>query len=391
MIRIMLVFGTRPAAIKMATVVQELIHDKDFATTVCVTAQHREMLDQVLDIFNILPDYDLDIMQSQQTLVSLTSKVMQGINDVIDKVQPDMILVHGDTTTSFAAALAAFYRNIPVGHVEAGLRSHNPMSPFPEEMNRNLTSKIASLHFAPTFGNKYNLQKENIKDNIFVTGNTVIDALMQMIQRDYIFKSPILNKLCKNTANGKRLILMTAHRRENWGEPLVNICNAVKRAVEENEDVEVIYPVHMNPIVRDYVYPILSPVDRVHLVEPLDVQDMHNLLDRCYMVITDSGGLQEEAPALGKPVIVLREETERPEIFEKGMAILSGTKEESVYEKIILLLENRKTYLNMKNSVNPFGDGKASKRIVHAIKHWTGVSKTRPSDFKIIMESAITK
>lgn len=381
MLRVMPVFGTRPEAIKMAPLVKELENQKDIECVVCVTAQHREMLDQVLGQFQIIPQYDLDIMKSGQTLTSITSGVMGGIDEVIKKVHPNLILVHGDTTTSFAAALSAFYNKIPVGHVEAGLRSFDKYSPFPEEMNRTLTSKIAELHFTPTHANKENLQRENVKDNIFVTGNTVIDALNQMVTKNYVFTDKELSKICNENSSNRRLVLLTAHRRENLGEPLKNICNAVKRIVLENEDVEVIYPMHLNPAVRNCVNPILSGIDRVHLIEPLEVQDMHNLMSRCYMIMTDSGGLQEEAPALGKPVIVLRNETERPEICAAGKAILAGVEQENIYNHATVLLQDEQVYKKMQNAINPYGDGKASERIVQAICYWSGISDQRPCDY----------
>lgn len=380
----MLVFGTRPEAIKMAPLVKLLKCERNIESIVCVTAQHREMLDQVLNHFDIKPDYDLNLMQSRQTLTSLTSCVLQGIDDIIGKSQPDLVLVHGDTTTTYASALAAFYRKVPVGHVEAGLRSYNKYSPFPEEINRVLTSRIAELHFAPTLTNQRNLNKEGIVSNIFVTGNTVIDALFMMVSDSYIFKEAILNDLCKN--KDEKLILLTAHRRENLGDPLVNICKAVKRIVEENSDVRVVYPMHLNPAVRDAVCPILCGIDRIHLIEPLEVQDMHNLINRCYMVMTDSGGVQEEAPALGKPVMVLRTETERPEVCQAGKAVLAGIKESDIYAYANTIINNAAYYEGMRKALNPYGDGRAAERIVAAIKYWAGLSCERPGIFTQQME-----
>lgn len=383
MIRVMPVFGTRPEAIKMAPLVKMLEESKEIDCIVCVTAQHREMMDQVLKQFGIKPKYDLDIMKANQTLSSITTRVIEGMDEVIKEANPDILLVHGDTTTSFAAALSAFYNKVPVGHVEAGLRSFDKYSPFPEEMNRELTGKIACIHFAPTLANKKNLTNENIIENIFISGNTVIDALNQMVIKNYRFKNKVLDTVCYEKKADRRLILLTAHRRENLGQPLINICNAVKRIVNENEDVELVYPMHLNPVVRNTVNPILSGMDRVHLIEPIEVQDMHNLLQHCYLVMTDSGGLQEEAPALGKPVVVLRKETERPEICDAGKAVLAGVDENNIYDKTSNILHNEKRYKEMQNAVNPYGDGRAAERIMQAICYWAGVYKQKPADYNV--------
>ncbi|MBS4539143.1 UDP-N-acetylglucosamine 2-epimerase (non-hydrolyzing) [Clostridium sp. D2Q-11] len=365
MIKIMTVFGTRPEAIKMAPLVKELEKTEGIEPIVCVTAQHREMLDQVLDLFHITPDYDLNIMKDRQTITGITTRVLEGIEEVISKEKPDMILVHGDTTTTFAASLAAFYQKVPVGHVEAGLRSRDKYSPYPEEMNRSLAGRIASIHFAPTISNKENLLKENIEEkNIVVTGNTVIDALIATIDENYKFEEDILNKI---DFDNKKVILLTSHRRENLGQPMINIFNSVKRTVEENEDVEVVFPVHLNPKVRELVNGVLEGVDRVHLIEPLEYKPFANLMAKCDLIMTDSGGIQEEAPSLGKPVIVLRTETERPEAVEAGTVKVVGVEEEDIYNELNLLINNNEEYIKMSNAVNPYGDGKACERIVKGI------------------------
>ena len=377
------VFGTRPEAIKMMPLVKALQGVKDVECTVCVTAQHREMLDQVLHRFGIAPNYDLNIMEDAQTLESLTARVVTGVTAVLKEASPDLVLVHGDTTTTFASALAAFYRKIPVGHVEAGLRSHDRYSPFPEETNRRLTAAIAELHFAPTAANRENLRKENIEKHVYVTGNTVIDALQQMVEEGYRFEDAALAALYNGKRRGRRLILLTAHRRENLGAPLENICRAVRRIVLNNEDVEVVFPVHLNRDVRKVVWNVLDGVERVHLIEPVDVRDMHNLMNICYMVMTDSGGLQEEAPALGKPVIVLRRETERPEICAAGKAVLAGTEEEAIYAHADRLLRDPAAYRTMQKALNPYGDGHAAARIVAAIRYWAGLSDHKPAEFTV--------
>ena len=374
-IKVMTVFGTRPEAIKMAPLVKELEKNPQIESIVCVTAQHRQMLDQVLEIFDIKPDYDLDIMKDRQTLIGITTKVLEGLDGVLKEAKPDIVLVHGDTSTTFVGALAAFYNQIPVGHVEAGLRTYDKYSPFPEEMNRCLTGRIADLHFSPTISNRNNLLKENISDDdIFITGNTVIDALKTTVSADY--------KLCTSMDNvdfSKRVILVTAHRRENLGEPLENICRALKRIVTEFEDVELVYPVHLNPAVRETVNKYLSGMDRVHLIDPIDVRDMHNAMDRSYMIMTDSGGLQEEAPSLGKPVLVLRNETERPEAVEAGTVKIAGVKEEVIYEMAKKILTDKNEYDKMARAVNPYGDGEASRRTVEAILYHFGKGE-KPED-----------
>ena len=363
--KVMSVFGTRPEAIKMAPLVKQLERTEDIQSIVCVTAQHRQMLDQVLRQFHITPDYDLNLMKDGQTLTSITTGVLEGLNEVLQQARPDMVLVHGDTTTSMAAALAAFYQQIPVGHVEAGLRSFDAYSPYPEEMNRCITGCIATLHFAPTNRNRKNLNREGITRNIHVVGNTVIDALRQMVHDDYVFDSEEVRNLPLSEG---RWVVLTAHRRENLGEPLRHICRAVLRLTEAVPDLHVIYPLHMNPAVRETVRGILGHVDRVHLIEPLEVEDMHNLMKRSYMVMTDSGGLQEEAPALGKPVIVLRTETERPEVVEAGKAILAGVEEDAIFQAGYSLLTDRRRYHKMTKALNPYGDGHTSEKIAAIIQ-----------------------
>ena len=379
-IKVLSIFGTRPEAIKMAPLIKKLKTSEKIQSIVCVTAQHRQMLDQVLDIFNITPDYDLNIMQDRQTITGVTTKVLNGLEKVIVKEKPDIVLVHGDTTTTFAGALAAFYHKVKVGHVEAGLRSGNMYSPYPEEMNRCLTGRLANLHFAPTVRNKYNLLKENVNEkNIVVTGNTVIDALLSVIDENYEFENIDIGSI---DFNNKRVILLTSHRRENLGKPMENIFNAVKRIVKENKDVEVIFPVHLNPIIREIVHSVLKDVERIHLIEPLDYKPFANLMAKSYLVMTDSGGIQEEAPSLGKPVIVLRTETERPEAVEAGTVKVVGVKEEDIFNAVNELLNNEKEYKKMANAVNPYGDGKASERIVNAILYYFGLAK-RIKEFNI--------
>ena len=361
-IKVLSIFGTRPEAIKMAPLVKELEKQEKIQSYVCVTAQHREMLDQVLDIFKIKPDFDLDIMKKKQTLTTITTSAIEGLENIIKKIKPDIVLVHGDTTTTFAASVAAFYNKVAVGHVEAGLRTYDKYSPYPEEMNRVLTGNIADMHFAPTETNKENLLKENIKQNVYVTGNTVIDALKHTVKKDYKFKNEDLREI--DFTKGK-YILMTAHRRENLGKPLENICKGVKRLVEEFKDLNIIYPVHLNPKVRDTVKGILGDKERIHLINPVDVEDMHNLMDKSYIIMTDSGGLQEEAPSLGKPVLVLRKETERPEAVKAGTVKVVGTEESNIYNSTKDLLENKESYEKMAKAINPYGDGKASERIAN--------------------------
>lgn len=364
--KIMSIFGTRPEAIKMAPVVKAIESADNLESIVCVTAQHREMLDQVLAVFDIVPDYDLDIMEAGQTLSGITTKAIQGLEKVMLQVKPDMVLVHGDTSTTFAGALAAFYHQIPVGHVEAGLRTYDRYQPFPEEMNRKLTGSLAEIHFAPTETAKNHLLKENVAEaDIFVTGNTVIDALSTTIHEGYQFTVDVLNTIdYKKT----KVIAMTAHRRENLGGPLEAICQAVLEVVEGHEDVVVVYAVHLNPLVQEVANRILGNHPRVHLLPPLELEDMHNLLARSYMVMTDSGGLQEEVPSLGKPVLVLRDVTERPEGVEAGTLKLVGTDKDLIIKEASLLLTEPASYEAMAGAVNPYGDGHASERIVQIIK-----------------------
>lgn len=378
-IKIMTVFGTRPEAIKMAPLVKELESRKEIESIVCITAQHRQMLDQVMNIFDIRADYDLDIMKAGQTLSDITSRVLKGIEEVIKKAKPDIVLVHGDTTTTFAGALASFYCQTKIGHVEAGLRTYDKYSPFPEEMNRCLTTYLSDLYFAPTKSNRENLLKENVDESkIYITGNTVTDALKTTVKEGYKFKDETLNSIDKD----KRIVLVTAHRRENLGEPLENICRAILAIAEKYEDVEIVYPVHLNPAVRGTVFEILGNHKRIHLIEPLDVTELHNLMNISYLVMTDSGGLQEEAPSLGKPVLVLRNETERPEAIEAGTVRLAGVCEENIEKLAFTLLSNKEEYEKMSKATNPYGDGLASERIVDAILYAFGISDKKPQDFR---------
>lgn len=378
-IKIMTVFGTRPEAIKMAPLVKEMERTAEIESIVCVTAQHREMLDQVLDIFQLRPDYDLDIMKERQTLGDITVKALQGLDRVMKEVRPDLVLVHGDTTTTFVGALAAFYNQVKVGHVEAGLRTYDKYQPFPEEMNRKLTGALADLHFAPTKLAREHLLKENVPEaGIFITGNTAIDALATTLEEHYHFTVPALNQI---DYKSKRVITMTAHRRENLGEPLKNICGAVRRIVDAYEDVEFVDAVHKNPAVRETVYELLGNHPRIHLTDPLDMKDMHNLMNRSFMVMTDSGGLQEEVPSMSKPVLVLRNVTERPEGIEAGTLKLAGIEEENIFALAAELLDNPAEYEKMAQAKNPFGDGLASKRIVQGILYDFGKIQTRPEDF----------
>lgn len=361
MIKVLSIFGTRPEAIKMAPLVLELKNRKEIESIVCVTAQHREMLDQVLTFFNIVPDYDLDIMQQGQTLSGITTKALLGIEEVLLKEQPDIVLVHGDTTTAYAGALGAFYNQIDIGHVEAGLRTGNKYSPFPEEINRVMIDKLADLFFAPTNNSKENLSKENINmNNVYVTGNTAIDALKYTVSDNY--NNPVFD-----WAGDSRLILLTAHRRENLGEPMKHIFSAINRITKEFEDIKVVYPIHLNPKVRDIANEILKDNDRVKLIEPLDVIDFHNFINKSYLIMTDSGGIQEEAPSLGKPVLVLRDTTERPEGVEAGTLKLTGTDEETIYTMVKELLINKEEYEKMSKASNPYGDGHTSERIADII------------------------
>ena len=360
-IKVMTIFGTRPEAIKMAPLVKELESREQIDSIVCVTAQHRQMLDQVLETFKITPDYDLNIMKQGQTLVDITTRALQSLNEVIAKVKPDIVLVHGDTTTTLSGSLAAFYNQVAVGHVEAGLRTYDKYSPFPEEVNRQVTGVIADMHFAPTEISKGNLLKEGKPEaNIYVTGNTAIDALKTTVKDNYEHNN--LSKI-----GNDRLIMLTAHRRENLGEPMKNMFRAIKRITEEFEDVQVIYPIHLNPLVRQAADEVLGDNKKVHLIEPLEVFDFHNFLNKAYIIMTDSGGIQEEAPSLGKPVLVLRDTTERPEGVSAGTLKLAGTDEEEIYNLTKELLTNKEAYESMSKASNPYGDGFASKYIVDAI------------------------
>ena len=379
-IKVMTVFGTRPEAIKMAPVVLELQkHPDTIIPVVAVTAQHRDMLDQVLNLFKIKPDYDLDIMAAQQTLFDITSRSMLGLDKVLQEEKPDIVLVHGDTTTTFAGALAAYYHQISVGHVEAGLRTHNKYSPFPEEMNRKLTGSIADLHFAPTDTSKANLLEESVnEEGIFVTGNTVIDALHKTVRDDFVFDSELLQNI---DYGGKRVILVTTHRRENLGEPMRQVYKALRKLVDEFADVEVVFPVHKNPKVREVVSQELGGLDKVHLIDPLDYEPFANLMHRSHLILTDSGGVQEEAPALGKPVLVLRDTTERPEAVAAGTVKLIGTDKDVVYNEAKLLLTDEAEYKKMAEASNPYGDGKASARIIQAILYHYGIADHKLDEF----------
>lgn len=360
-IKVMSIFGTRPEAIKMAPLVKELEKYNEIDSIVCVTAQHREMLDQVLETFQIKPNYDLNIMQQGQTLSGITTRALNGLEDVIKKEEPNIVLVHGDTTTTFAGALAAFYNQVDIGHVEAGLRTDNKYSPFPEEMNRQMVDCMTDMYFAPTKLSKDNLLKENIEESkIYITGNTVIDAMSTTVDNNY--KHEVLDWVGKD-----RMILLTAHRRENLGEPMYRIFRGIKRAVDESENVKVVYPIHKNPKVREIAKEVFGDDDRIRLIEPLEVFDFHNFQNKSYIILTDSGGIQEEAPSLGKPVLVLRDTTERPEGIEAGTLKLVGTNEDVVYEETLKLLNNTNEYQKMSNANNPYGDGHASERIVKAI------------------------
>lgn len=377
-IKVMTVFGTRPEAIKMAPLVHALQNSEYTQSIVCVTAQHREMLDQVLDIFQIKPDYDLDIMQPRQTLSLITEKSLHGLDEVLAEAKPDMVLVHGDTSTTFAGALAAFYHQIPVGHVEAGLRTYDIYSPFPEEMNRKLTGQIARLHFAPTPRNAENLAREDIREGVSIVGNTVVDAIHMTVRDGFAFRDAQLAAL---DFTGSRVILVTAHRRENYGEPMENICRAIAKLADEYPDVQFVYPVHLSPYVRETAEKYLGGNSRIHLIHPLAVDEMHNLMARCFFVMTDSGGLQEEAPGLGKPVLVLRRETERPEAVDAGTVRLAGVDENEILRLARELLDDSAAYSAMAHAVNPYGDGKTSERIVQAIAHHFGLCDSAPAPF----------
>ena len=376
--KIMSVFGTRPEAIKMAPLVKALARCPDLESICCLTGQHREMLDSVMEIFNLRGDFDLNIMEQRQTLSTITTKTLLGMEQVMEQCRPDMILVHGDTSTTFAGALAAFYHQVPVGHVEAGLRTYDKYSPFPEEMNRTLVGDIADLHFSPTKANAENLRREGIRGEIFVTGNTAIDAMGYTVKEGRRFQTALLNDL---DFEHHRIIAATCHRRENYGRPMEEILSAIAEVVRTHEDVEVVYPVHLSPVVRECARRYLGGKDRIHLIDPVDVEEMHNLLARCYMVMTDSGGLQEEAPALGKPVLVMRRETERPEAIAAGTAKLAGVTYDGVLAEANRLLDDPAAYQAMAKAVNPYGDGHACERIAQAIRWHFGLTDQRPSDF----------
>ncbi|MGD6959232.1 non-hydrolyzing UDP-N-acetylglucosamine 2-epimerase [Rossellomorea aquimaris] len=375
-IKVMTIFGTRPEAIKMAPLVLELKkYPESFDTIVTVTAQHREMLDQVLNIFDITPDYDLNIMKDRQTLIDVTTRGLEGLDKVMKEAKPDIVLVHGDTTTTFVASLAAFYNQISVGHVEAGLRTWNKYSPFPEEMNRQLTGVMADLHFAPTEKSSQNLLNESKKEEgIFITGNTAIDALKTTVKDEY--HHDVLEKV-----GDDRLVLLTAHRRENLGQPMRNMFRAIKRLVEEHDNIQVVYPVHLNPAVREVADEVLGDDKRIHLIEPLDVIDFHNFASRAHLILTDSGGVQEEAPSLGVPVLVLRDTTERPEGIEAGTLKLAGNEEENIYKLAKELLTDSEAHNKMSKATNPYGDGQASYRITQAIRYHFGHLDERPKSF----------
>ena len=377
-VTVMTIFGTRPEAIKMAPLALELQKRPGIRALCCVTAQHREMLDSVLEIFKLKPDYDLNIMQPRQTLSTITSKCLTGMDDVLNEAKPDLVLVHGDTSTTFAGALAAFYHQIPVGHVEAGLRTYDKWSPFPEEMNRKMVGAIADLHFCPTVANQKNLQRENITQGVFLTGNTVIDALQTTVVKDFTFAEDILNNL---DYENRKVILVTCHRRENYGQPMTNIMTALRRIADAFPEVELVYPVHLSPVVQEAAQKYLDNHPRIHLIAPLAVDEMHNLLARCHLVMTDSGGLQEEAPALGKPVLVLRKETERPEAVEAGTVKLAGVEEEVIFSMASELLTNPAAYQAMAHAVNPYGDGQACRRIADAIEWHFGLRSEAPDPF----------
>ena len=379
-VTVMTIFGTRPEAIKMAPLALELQKRPGIRALCCVTAQHREMLDSVLDIFKLKPDYDLNIMQPRQTLSTITSKCLTGMDDVLNEAKPDLVLVHGDTSTTFAGALAAFYHQIPVGHVEAGLRTYDKWSPFPEEMNRKMVGAIADLHFCPTVANQKNLQRENITQGVFLTGNTVIDALQTTVVKDFTCAEDILNNL---DYENRKVILVTCHRRENYGQPMTNIMTALRRIADAFPEVELVYPVHLSPVVQEAAHKYLDNHPRIHLIAPLAVDEMHNLMARCHLVMTDSGGLQEEAPALGKPVLVLRKETERPEAVEAGTVKLAGVEEEVIFSMASELLTNPAAYQAMAHAVNPYGDGQACRRIADAIEWHFDLRADKPDEFGV--------
>ncbi|MEG1999894.1 MAG: UDP-N-acetylglucosamine 2-epimerase (non-hydrolyzing) [Evtepia sp.] len=377
-LKVMTIFGTRPEAVKMAPLVKELERRNDIESICCITAQHREMLDDVLQLFAITPDYDLNIMEKRQSLYTITSKCLLGLDAVFEQAKPDLILVHGDTTTTFSSALAAYYRQIAVGHVEAGLRTYNRYSPFPEEMNRTLVSDMAEFHFCPTAMNKENLSKEGITQGVYITGNTVIDALETTVNPLYQFRSELLNTL---DYKNKKIILVTCHRRENYGEPMTHIMKALRQIADGFPEVELVYPVHPAPVVKEATQTYLTNHPRIHLIDPLTPDEMHNLMARAYFVMTDSGGLQEEAPALGRPVLVLRRETERPEAIEAGTVRLAGTEQADIFKLAAALLKDETLYQTMAKAVNPYGDGKACRRIADAILWSRGLAKQPPQEF----------
>ncbi len=378
--KIAVIFGTRPDTIKLAPIILELRKERRFFDLVTIaTAQHRQMLDQVLDVFRISPDYDLNVMRPDQTLAEITRNTIGSLDHLLARIRPGMVLVQGDTTTTFVGSLAAFYRRIPVGHVEAGLRTHNKSNPYPEEINRRLTSCIADLHFAPTATARKALLRENIrKDDIFVTGNSVIDALKIAVRNPYTFSIPELNAV---VARRRKIVLITMHRRENWGPPMESAARAVRRIAERYPGIDLIFPVHLNPVVREVVFRILSGLPNVSLIHPLDYLDFVNLMARSYLIITDSGGVQEEAPSLGKPILVLREVTERPEAVEYGTVRLVGLREERIVSAARKLLDDRRAYDVMASATNPYGDGRAARRTVRIIKRYFGYSRTLPKEF----------
>ena len=377
-IRVMTIFGTRPEAIKMAPLALELSRRPQIDALCCVTAQHRQMLDSVLDIFRLVPDFDLNIMEPRQTLSTITSKCLLGMEEVLEQARPDLVLVHGDTSTTFAGALAAFYHRVPVGHVEAGLRTYDKYSPYPEEMTRRMVSAIADLHFCPTPSNRDNLAREGIEQGVFLTGNTVIDALQTTVVKDFHFSEGVLNDL--DYVN-RKVILVTCHRRENYGTPMAHIMTALRRVADAFPDVELVYPVHLSPVVQEAAHQYLDGHPRIHLIAPLAVDEMHNLMARCHLVMTDSGGLQEEAPALGKPVLVLRRETERPEAVAAGTVQLAGTEEEPIFQMASRLLTDPAAYAAMAHAANPYGDGRACGRIADAIEYRFGLRAQPPAPF----------